>query len=112
MSLLFHFSNNSDSSGDEEDPTKKEIKSEQIETDESKIDLNIDQNEGRADQNENQTQNQTQNGSPIKDELNDSHDRELMPPPSTPIHRQHVVKLEPQVRQLNFWNNNLSSASS
>ncbi len=86
------FSNNSDSSGDEEDPTKKEIKTEQMELEENN-DLDTDQNEKHVGQNE----NQTQNGSAVKEELDDSHDRELMPPPSTPIHRQNVIKVEPQV---------------
>ena len=99
----FDFSNNSDSSGDDEDPTKKEIKIEQAEIDDDKNDLDTDctvQNEVHAGQNANQT---SQNGSPIKEELNESHDRELMPPPSTPIHRQNVVKVEPQVQILFYF---------
>ncbi len=107
-SLFFSSSNSDSSDGEEEKP--KDIKVEKDNNDEgdqmSGNNEKKDQNEARnEDTNESRNENEAENGPVVvKQEVEDNNDRQLMPPPSTPLqHRPSPVKAEHQVRDQNFF---------
>ena len=98
--LSIIFSNSDSSDGEEEKP--KDIKVERVDDDQTsgnneKKDQNDVRNEDR-----NKNESEAENGPVVvKQEVEDNNDRQLMPPPSTPLqHRPSPVKAEQQVRDL------------